>query len=267
MDSLEKALHHARRAANAHDESKILAWMATAALWGPVHVDEGLAICDEINNTANASPLLLAKCLWSRAGLLAMRGEFEEARSLFNKAMMIQTEFGQTLSLAIGTQVSGLIELLADDPIAAERELRVGYEQLERMGERPYLTSQAALLARALYSQERFDEAERYTRLSEEASDGDEGSTGEWGPTRARILARQGSLKEAEDLARRAVAIAKDGDVIMYTANSLMSLAEILLLSGRPEEAREPIEDAFKVYESKGVRPWMDKARELLSRF
>ena len=34
---------------------------------------------------------------------------------------------------------SGVVELLADDPVAAERELRRDYETLERMGERNYI--------------------------------------------------------------------------------------------------------------------------------
>jgi predicted ATPase/class 3 adenylate cyclase len=268
LSALEKALYHARAAANHHDESKILAWMATATFWGPGHVDEGLALCEQMMETTDhLNPLVEAKILTSRSGLHAMKGEFDQARSLFAKAKNIQTEFGQTLSLAHGTQFSGLIELLADDPVAAEREFRRGYTELEEMGERPYLTTQAALLARALYSQDRYEEAERYTQLSEAAADGDEASKAEWGSTRARIMARRGELDDAERLAHEAVATAKEGDDIISTANCLVGLAEILLLSDRADEARGPIEEAFKLYESKGVTPWMTKVRALLDRF
>jgi tetratricopeptide (TPR) repeat protein len=267
LDALEMALQHARSGSNKHDEFKILAWIATGAFWGPVHVDEGLSLCEEIDNTSNANPLVEARCLWSRAGLQAMKGNFDEARTLFAKARNIQTEFGQTLALAFGTQISGLIELLADEPSAAEQQFRQGYEKLEEMGERPYLATQAALLARSLYTQDRYEEAERYTELSETASDGDEASKAEWGPTRARVMARRGEIEPAEHLAREAVAIAKMGDDVISTANSLMGLAEILLLSGRAEQAHEPIEEAFKLYEGKGVVPWMEKTRALLERF
>ena len=52
------------------------------------------------------------------------------------------------------------MEVLAGDLAAAERELRGSYSQLEQLGERAFLSTMAAMLARVLCEQERFDEAE-----------------------------------------------------------------------------------------------------------
>ena len=52
------------------------------------------------------------------------------------------------------------MEFLADDPEAAERNLRGGYGALPQMGEQAVLSTTAAFLARAVFAQGRADEAE-----------------------------------------------------------------------------------------------------------
>jgi tetratricopeptide (TPR) repeat protein len=66
--------------------------------------------------------------------------------------------------------LSGYVELLAGDPGAAERELRGDHEALEVMGERNCISTTEAFLAEALYQQGRLDEADRFTRMSEEVA-------------------------------------------------------------------------------------------------
>ena len=64
-------------------------------------------------------------------------------------------------------QYAGLVEMLAGDPAAAERELRTGMDELERMGEQGVLASVAASLARAVYEQGRGDD-EKHGRQQED---------------------------------------------------------------------------------------------------
>ena len=58
------------------------------------------------------------------------------------------------------------MELLAGDPAAAETSLRAGFDALERMGEKAFLSTTAAFLARAVFAQGRIDEADELAQLS-----------------------------------------------------------------------------------------------------
>ena len=88
---------------------------------------------------------------------------------------------------------SGAVEMLAGDPFAAERELRMDYETLTEMGERDYMPTTAALLAEALYEQGRFDDAEAFAGISESfAASEDITSQFLWRCVRAKVAAQRG---------------------------------------------------------------------------
>ena len=94
------------------------------------------------------------------AVLEAMLGRFASAREHYRRSESASTELGLNLQLASLRMYAGWAELLAGDAPAAERELRIGYEALERMGEQSYLSTTAAYLARAVFAQARYEEAE-----------------------------------------------------------------------------------------------------------
>ena len=77
------------------------------------------------------------------------------------------------------TQHAALIAMLAGDPATAERHLRVEYDTFHEMGERRYLATTAAQLARAVAAQgpSRYDEAIRLIAISQEAAAGEDLST------------------------------------------------------------------------------------------
>ena len=140
----------------------------------------------------------------------------------------------------------GFVRLL-DDPVAAERELRPGYEALRRIGEKSHFSSVAGLLSRALCAQGRYDEAEQLSRESEEAArPNDIHSHILWRTTRAQVLAHRGELESAEALAREAVAFAAASDFLDSHGDALMSLAEVLRQAARPQEAAAALEEAAR---------------------
>jgi hypothetical protein len=104
----------------------------------------------------------------SLAGLHAMSGRFDEARELFACGRAIVDELGLKVWLAGFSLVASDIEMLAGGPGTAEAHLRAGYEALQGMGDRGLLSTVAAALARAIYAQGRYEEAERFTEISEE---------------------------------------------------------------------------------------------------
>ena len=69
--------------------------------------------------------------------LEAMFGHFDEARRLGAEARARTEEFGESMSItAHRAEKLWMVEMLAGDAVAAEREIRRGFELLERAGER-----------------------------------------------------------------------------------------------------------------------------------
>ena len=91
---------------------------------------------------------------------------FDIARESVSRAAALYDDPGLKVMGANPVQNSGFIEMLAGDPVADE----AGYELLDDMGERGFLSTIATLMADALYDQMRFGEAEHFTHVSEEAA-------------------------------------------------------------------------------------------------
>src|SRR5437879_11983474 len=79
--------------------------------------------------------------------LEAMQGNVPEARDLYRASRATLEELGWSFLAAQTSFDSGPVELLAGDPKAAESELARDYQTLERMGEKNYISTTAALLA------------------------------------------------------------------------------------------------------------------------
>ena len=184
-----------------------------------------------------------------------MEGLFDEARGLHRRGRRIFEELGHTVGVAGSTTVSGPIELLAGNPVAAERDLRAGYETFEAMGETGILSTLAALLAEAVLAQGRDAEAEELTRTSEENStEEDAASQIAWRAVRAVALSRRGNAAEAEGLAREAVTLAAETDFLAMHADTLVALGQVLLTSGDAGGSEDCATEAARLYEAKGMR-------------
>jgi hypothetical protein len=144
---------------------------------------------------------------------------------------------------------AAIVELLAGDPVAAERSLRSGYEALEAMGDRAFLSTTAAFLGQALVAQGRPAEAEEMSVVSAELAAGDDLLTQSmWRGVRAQALASRGDAREAERLAREAIALAQGTDFLNLQADARADLALVL----RGDEARAAMARAVALYERKG---------------
>ena len=73
-----------------------------------------------------------------------------------------------------------------------------------------------------------------------------------WRQVRAKVLARRGEHAEAERLAREAVAIGDETDMLNSQGDANADLAEVLLLGGKAGEAAAALEQALERYERKG---------------
>ena len=73
-----------------------------------------------------------------------------------------------------------------------------------------------------------------------------------WRSVRAKLLARRGSLAEAEALAREATTEATRTEDIELQARAFTDLAEVLRLAGRPQESMAALDSALRLHEQKG---------------
>ena len=264
-DALERALVHARRGGSG-ETATLVALLAQALYYGPTPADEALARCESFLAEAAGDRALEAALQSTLAGLHAMRGDFDEARRLYALAVKTYDELGHEFRRASRSLVGGEIELLAGDPAAAERELRHGYETFERMGERGVRSTLAAFLARTLAAQGRYDEAEEYTRFSEETAGSDDLVTQVvWRATQAVVLAHRVELAPAERLAAEAARLGESTDFLDLQAGALLSLAEVLRLAGRTDEAATAAARAVTTFERKGNLVAARRAAELVS--
>jgi tetratricopeptide (TPR) repeat protein len=244
--SFQQAFKHAHSAGHYQVAAQTLVGLATALRLGPTPVIEAIerveAVLAEVGGRpGDEAPRLVDRAIleaWGLAGLEAMRGRFERARELCERARAVFEEVGQTRRLADLSEVRGGVEMLAGNPEEAERQLRLSYEALARMGDRAVLSTVATELAEALLTQGRDDDAARLTKESAElAASDDLESQIRWRTLLARLEVRQGNLENAEALARDALERGSEMEYPNLEAATLAALAEVLELAGHGGDA------------------------------
>ena len=261
-----RAILYAERAGDAREATWARMRLAMALYYGPTPVPEAIRRCHQVLEETSENPVVGPAFLVSLGGLHAMCGRFDEARRLLGQGRSLFEELGLKVWVAGMALVSADVELLARDAEAAERDLRVAYEALERMGDRGLLSAVAAQLGRALCAQERHTEAERFAQIGQELAHSDDVAAQMlWRLTRSKVLARRQHLEEAENLARQACEITERTDALNSQGLSLATLAEVLLLAGREKEAAPLLGRALKLFERKGNVVAATGARETLA--
>ena len=243
-------------ACNPQGRAELLVWLAMGVAFGPTPVVEGLVRLDELGEQGRGDRRVVAAVSLVRALLIAMEGEFDEARSLIADGREILQELGMRVRAAMAPATYlGKVELIAGDSAAAVTALRAGYEVLEEIGEKSFLSTISAELAEALYFQGLVDEAERFTRVSQTAAARDDvASQVGWRVVRSRILAQRGDRVAGRKLAAEAVALADATDMLDVRAQTRVALADVLELAGSGEEASDVLEEATRLYALKGNR-------------
>jgi class 3 adenylate cyclase/predicted ATPase len=248
--SWQEAAAHARRAGSEREEAEVLMWLGSATLFGPNPAHEGVARCKKLLPRLANRPIEKALLLRPLAALEAMLGRFDESRRLLADAKETLVAF--PVSLDAASHPEAYVAMLADDPAEAERCLRADYEKLARMGEKGYLSTTAALLARAVEAQGRDEEAYELTEVAEQTAASDDVSTQiVWRGVRARLIVKGGATREAQRLAREAVALAEQTDWLNHHGDALVDLAAVLQVAGRVEGEIEALEAALDLYDRK----------------
>jgi DNA-binding SARP family transcriptional activator len=242
-----------------------LGQIAVALYYGPTPVSAAIGRCEELLASVQSDGIACANIDVFRAGLIAQRGDFDEARDHVGRAIATYEDHGQRSSAAVyAMSILGEIALLGDDVIEAERILRELCSELERTQAFSHLATRAGELAEALLALERLDEAEEWTRVGElhTASD-DLDAQLVWKPVRAKVAARRGLFEEAEALVCHVVEWAEESDALNRRAKALSDLGEVLRLMGSTREAASAFEQAIGLYERKGNLVGVRRTRAL----
>jgi class 3 adenylate cyclase/tetratricopeptide (TPR) repeat protein len=241
----QKALEHARLAGDRRLEARLSSAYAYSLCDGPTPVQEAIARCEEMiaRNLGHRQSEAVVRT--SLACLLALNGNFDKARAQYRQGRSTLDDLGATVLAASTSFMLARIELLAGDPQAAERDLRIDYERLEAMGELFFRTSIGAMLAHALHAQGRSEEAEALAREAETlaAQDDIEVET-LCRSVLAKVEAERGAFDEAVRLAAQAVELLPGLEAPVMRADALVDLAYVLSAAGKRQAAREALEEA-----------------------
>jgi class 3 adenylate cyclase/tetratricopeptide (TPR) repeat protein len=266
IGALERAVEHAGRSGNRRLEADLMGSLAARMFFGPSRPEEILRVTGEIRQRLEGIPVAEMGALRAEGRAHALLGHFDQARELLVRALAMSEDLGQIhLVLSVRGFAMGFAEWMAGDFPAAEREFRAAVDLCQAMGERASGSTVAAGLADALYEQGRYEEAERYTRTSEEWGAPDDMATQMfWRRVRGKVLARLGRMEEAERLAKEAAEIAERTD-FGFRGDVFLDLAEVLRMAGRPEEALTAARRALEMYEEKGSVPMIARTKERIA--
>jgi class 3 adenylate cyclase/tetratricopeptide (TPR) repeat protein len=265
-EAAERAIEHARLAGDTRQRRRAAAQYAVAALHGPTEVDQAIKRCEEIAAEAADDRRTEGVVRSFLAYLYAMRGDFDEARRIYTSARGTLEELGKSAVAASTSLASYGVEILAGDPVAAERELRRDYAALTELGEKYFLSTVAGELARVLYTQGRFDEADTMSQEAQGLADHDDiASQALWRSARAKVAAQQNRFDEALRLAWEAVELMALTDAQLTKAETLVDLAEVLSLAKRDADAEAAFGEAAALLASKGNFVGADRVRALFS--
>jgi class 3 adenylate cyclase/tetratricopeptide (TPR) repeat protein len=264
--ALGHALEHARSAAADQEEARIVDGLCSALLEGPTPTADAIRRCEALLAESPRNVLLEANVLSSYGGLLALRGDFDEARTTLDRARGIYHDLGLVLPIATLTGIVGTVELLAGDLEAGEQALREGYETFSRTGARPFLAARAPVLAEAVLLQERTEEAARLLDLAERTMlDHDVPAQVRRRTVRAVLEARTGNGPRALELAEEASRLAAATDALTLRADTEVARAEVLRLLGQTIDVAEPLREALELYVQKGHVVGAERVRAGLS--
>ena len=251
-DALGQAIEFAREAGDTRQERRASTAYALTSANGPTSVEEALARCANVATRVAGDGQAEALILCVVAHLEAMRGSFDVSRDLCARSRKRLEELGLRMDAAAMVLESSRVEMLAGDPVAAENELRRGFEVLEELRERYVLSTLSGLLGQALWAQGRVSEAEDMAALAEELSEPDDiDAQVNWRCLQAKVLASRGDADEAERLVRSAIDLLESTDAVLLQIGAYTDLGGVLRLTGRPG-ADAAFDHARALAEAKG---------------
>jgi tetratricopeptide (TPR) repeat protein len=266
QEALERAIAYARQGGNHRAQMQASGWLAGTLQLLPVPADAAIDRIEQLLQSADGDPWAEANLLISLSLLYAYAGRFADAREASARVQSVYDRSESKLAWIMGVGVTGEMELIAEDPAAAEHHLTQACEAFRAIGERGYFSTVASWLAEALYAQGRLDEAQQVTEEAKEATmPGDIDAQARWRTIRAKLLARRGQFPAAQRLADEAEALVSSTSWEALKAGVLMAKAEVSQLAGARGQAEACLRAALRIYEDQRAEPLADRARTTLA--
>ena len=225
----ERLVEHAVRA-----DSRLFADWASTQL---VHAHyEGATPVEECLRWLNEHPDVERRHVLPYSDrLLAMLGRFDEANGLLDDAAnrLAERGLGATFWVSLAWRRFE-VAMLAGDASRAESAAREGCEVALESGDLSNFMWLCCMLGDSLIALGRDEEAEQWLERGRRDAPSEERSPQMlWHQARAKLLARRGELEEGERLARKAVALGAETDMLNAHGGALLDLAEVLALAGQ----------------------------------
>jgi tetratricopeptide (TPR) repeat protein len=250
-EALGCAISYARQGGHHRAQMRASHWLAVTFRVLPIPADTAVARTEELLQAAGGD-------LWAEADLLkplcilyAYLGRAADARAALARSRAIFARFGAKFALAESGIPAGVMEQALADAAAAERYLREAYAALRAMSERRYLVTVTTGLAKTLYAQDRFDEAQQ---MADEAQAADVPDADAWSGAlnlRAMLFARRGQFPEARRLLAQAEGLITPASSASTRAEVLIAKAEVDRLAGALDHAAASLRAALRIYEDR----------------
>jgi class 3 adenylate cyclase/tetratricopeptide (TPR) repeat protein len=250
LNASERALTYYRR--SGWSTAGCLGEIVSALYHGPTPVPEAVERCERLLQEATDRPGR-AHVLAHLAGLHAYDGHGDEAIRLLDEADNVYRDLEDDYSLAnTSGRIRGRVHALGDDHDAAQVAFRACCETFDRFDDSAALASVAAELGGSLSAQGRIEEAREWSALAERrAPAGDVIAQFSWRILKARLLAHDNRLAEAEPLAGEALSLAMQTDALTSHGDVLLDVATVLTAADQLREAADRVRQAIDAYERK----------------
>jgi hypothetical protein len=250
-EDLQRAADNAAAANRPTDETAALRGAAAALLDGPESVAAAEARCRSFLERV-VGPLAEHDVRTVLAVLMARRGAADDGRRAAAASIEALEALGASGDTAVALHRAAQIEVLAEQPDAAEPLIQRALAAATRARDDGLRASLAASYAHVVLEDDRLDEALALADVAE-AHAGDLTTQVGWRTARARVMVRRGRGALAERLIREGVGIAEQTDSTDLRASALVWAADVRRRAGRPAEA-EPFERrALRLFERRGA--------------
>jgi class 3 adenylate cyclase/tetratricopeptide (TPR) repeat protein len=262
----ERGLDHFRRARMLRRTDDLVWQIRSAYVLGPTPVPEAIERVRALHIEAGDSMQLQAGAATTLARLLAMQGDFEQARELYAFGRDFYRSAGMTVSAAGVTQHGAWIEQRAGDIAAWEKLVRSGFDELQALGNRAFMSTTAVWLAHCLYFQGRYHEVRELCAIVREQSPADDIVNFVYADAlEGCLLAHEGRHENAEAQIRSALARIETGDFFFATSAIRLFHAETQFLAGDSVAAALSAAMGLEVLDSKGDVTGAARERERLA--
>jgi class 3 adenylate cyclase/tetratricopeptide (TPR) repeat protein len=259
------ALPHARAAGTGWWERISLSTSAASAVLGSTPIDEIEQNAEELERYGSSFPSVKGMAAGLRSFVAVHRGRSDDARRLHDVAVEVFRE-------VLGYVPSGTLEsrwrleMTAGDPAAAELLARDGYERQMASGDVGHASTSAGHRAVSCLQVGSLDEARRWAAECRELTASDDVINQYlWRTVEASLLGREGRFDEADRMLDEADRWASQTDEFLDRIWLAMSVSEVRIAEGRPDDARAALERALRSAEEKGSVAISERVRAALA--